>query len=113
MTEDEMIGWYHLLNGKEFEQTPGDSEGQGSLLCYGPWGCRVRHDRVTDTFAFDFPVSGLILRGAEAQFSGGFPALACPPLIPGCSPQTWGSASIPSSSLLVCMLSCSVPSDSL
>ena len=39
-----MIGWYHLLNGKEFEQTPGDSEGQGSLLCYGPWGCRVRHD---------------------------------------------------------------------
>ena len=60
---------------------------------------------MTDTFAFHFPVSGLILRGAEAQFSG-FPALACPPLIPGCGPQTWGSASIPSSSLLVgvCLL---------
>ena len=30
-TEDEMIGWHHQLNGHEFEQTPGDSEGQGSL----------------------------------------------------------------------------------
>ena len=32
-TEDEMVGWYHWLNGHEFEQTPGDSEGQGSLVC--------------------------------------------------------------------------------
>ena len=31
MTEDEMVGWHHQLNGHEFEQTPGDSEGQGSL----------------------------------------------------------------------------------
>ena len=30
MTEDEMVGWHHQLNGHEFEQTPGDSEGQGS-----------------------------------------------------------------------------------
>ena len=30
-TKDEMVGWYHRLNGQEFEQTPGDSEGQGSL----------------------------------------------------------------------------------
>ena len=29
-TEDEMVGWYHRLNGHEFEQTPGDSEGQGA-----------------------------------------------------------------------------------
>ena len=43
-TEDEMIGWHHRLNGHEFEQTPGDGEGQGSLACYSPWGCRVRHD---------------------------------------------------------------------
>ena len=40
MTEDEMVGWHHQPNGQEFEQTPGDSEGQGSLLCYGPWGCK-------------------------------------------------------------------------
>ena len=40
MTEDEMVGWHHQLNGHEFEQTPGDSEGQGSLACCSPWGRR-------------------------------------------------------------------------
>ena len=38
MTEDEMDGWQHRLNGGEFEKTPGDSEGQGSLACCGSWG---------------------------------------------------------------------------
>ena len=38
MTEDEMVEWYHRLNGREFEQTLGDSEGQGSLECCSPWG---------------------------------------------------------------------------
>ena len=33
-----MIGWHHQLNGHEFEQTPGDGEGQGSLVCCSPWG---------------------------------------------------------------------------
>ena len=37
-TEDEMDGWHHGLNGHEFEQTSGDSEGQGSLVCCSPWG---------------------------------------------------------------------------
>ena len=36
--EDEMVGWHHQLNEHEFEQTPGDGEGQGSLACYSPWG---------------------------------------------------------------------------
>ena len=40
MTEDEMVGWYHRLNGHEFEQTLEDSEGQGSLACCSPWGCK-------------------------------------------------------------------------
>ena len=40
MTEDEMVGWHHQLNGHEFEQAPGDSEGQGSLGCCSPWGRR-------------------------------------------------------------------------
>ena len=31
---------YHRLNGHEFEQTPGDGEGQGSLACCSPWGCK-------------------------------------------------------------------------
>ena len=38
MTEDEMIGWHHRLNGHEFEQAPGDGGGQGSLACCMPWG---------------------------------------------------------------------------
>ena len=44
VTEDEMVGWHHLLNGHEFEQTPEDSEGQVSLACCSPWGRRVGHD---------------------------------------------------------------------
>ena len=38
VTEDEMVGWHQWLNGHEFEQTPRDSEGQGSLAFYSPWG---------------------------------------------------------------------------
>ena len=38
MAEAEIVGWHHQLNGHEFEQTPGDSEGQGSLVCCSPWG---------------------------------------------------------------------------
>ena len=39
-TEDEMVGWHHQFNGQEFEQTPGDSEGQGNLACCNPWSCK-------------------------------------------------------------------------
>ena len=37
-TEDEMVGWHHPLNGHEFEQDPGDGEGQGSLEWCCSWG---------------------------------------------------------------------------
>ena len=40
MTEDEMVGWHHCLNGHEFEQAPGVGDGQGNLACYSPWGCK-------------------------------------------------------------------------
>ena len=40
MTEDEMVGWHHRLNGHELQQTPGDSEGRGSLACCSPCGCK-------------------------------------------------------------------------
>ena len=40
MIEDEMIGRHHRLNGHEFEQVLGDGEGQGSLECCSPWGCK-------------------------------------------------------------------------
>ena len=39
MTEDEMVGWRHGLNGHESEQAPGVGDGQGSLVCCSPWGC--------------------------------------------------------------------------
>ena len=42
--EDEMVGRHHQLNGCEFEQTLGDSEGQGRLVCCSPWG----HDLLTE-----------------------------------------------------------------
>ena len=40
MTEDEMAGWHHQLDGHEFEEAPEDGEGQGSLACFSPWGCK-------------------------------------------------------------------------
>ena len=40
MTEDEMVGWHHQINGQEFEQAPVDGEGQGSLACFSPLGCK-------------------------------------------------------------------------
>ena len=40
MTQGEMFGWHHWLNGPEFEQTPGDGAGQESLACCSPWGGR-------------------------------------------------------------------------
>ena len=48
-TEDEMFGWHHWLNEHEFEQAPGDGEGQGSLACCSPWmgSQRVGHNWVT------------------------------------------------------------------
>ena len=39
MTEDEMVGWHHQLNGHEFEKTPRDSEGQGNLM-----SCKVKSE---------------------------------------------------------------------
>ena len=39
ITEDEMVGWHHRLNGHESEYTPGVGDGQGGLACCSPWGC--------------------------------------------------------------------------
>ena len=41
MTEDEMAGWHHRLNGHEFEQAPGFPDGQEGLVCCSPWGRKV------------------------------------------------------------------------
>ena len=55
MTEDEMVGWHHRLSGLEFEQTSGDGEGQGSLVCCKPWG-RKELD-TTEQLHFHFSLS--------------------------------------------------------
>ena len=47
MTEDEMAGWYHQLNGLKSEWTPGVGDGQGGLVCCDSWGRRLGHDWVT------------------------------------------------------------------
>ena len=40
MTEDEMVGWHNQLNRQEFEQVLRVGDGQGSLVCFSPWGCK-------------------------------------------------------------------------
>ena len=40
MTEDEMVGWHHQLDGLGVEQAPCVGDGQGSLVCCRPWGCK-------------------------------------------------------------------------
>ena len=47
-TEDEMVGWHHWLDGREFEWTLGVGDGQGGLVCCNSWGRRVGHDWVTE-----------------------------------------------------------------
>ena len=49
MTEDEMIRWHHQINGYEFEQTSGDSEGQASLVYYSSWGNKELYKTATTT----------------------------------------------------------------
>ena len=48
MTDDEIVGWHHQLDGHEFEQIPGVGDGQGSLVYCSPWGHRVRHNWLTE-----------------------------------------------------------------
>ena len=48
VAEDEMVGWHHPLEWQESEQTPGDSEGHGSLECCSPQRGGVRHDLTTE-----------------------------------------------------------------
>ena len=66
MTEDEMVGWHHQLNGHEFQQAPVDSEGQESMACCSVWGHRVGHDLATEEQQSD----GLFLVRSSAESSG-------------------------------------------
>ena len=61
MTEDEMAGWHHQLNGCESEWTSGVGDGQGGLACCSSWSRRVRHDWATE------------LTDWQTEFPSGFP----------------------------------------
>ena len=61
MTEDEMVGWHHGLDGCESEQALGDGEGQGSLVCCSPWDCRVGHNWVVEAQQNPFGMSKALL----------------------------------------------------
>ena len=65
MTEDEMVGWHHQLNGHEFEQAPRVGEGQGSLVCCSPWGRKELDmtERLNWTELMVFPV---VMCGCES-----------------------------------------------
>ena len=65
MTEDELVGWHHQINGHEFEQTPRDSERQGCLARCSPWGrkeldmtMRLNNNKTLSSIAVLFIISG-------------------------------------------------------
>ena len=58
MTEDEMVGWHHQLNRHESEQTSGNSERQGSLLCCSLWGHRYNLATEQQSPLQDYTLSG-------------------------------------------------------
>ena len=65
--QDEMVGWHHWLNGHDFEQTLGDSEGQGSLVCCSPWGPKESDMTEQLSTHSQVPETGLLLRALNCQ----------------------------------------------
>ena len=61
MTENEMVGWHHRLNGHEFGWTPAVGDGQGGLACCNSWGRRVGHDWATE-LNWDCSLPGFSIR---------------------------------------------------
>ena len=68
MTEDEMVGWHHQLNRYESEQALGDDEGQGSLTCCSPLGCK-NWDMTEQLNNKEFP-GGPVVKALHAQCAG-------------------------------------------
>ena len=56
MTEDEMVGWHHQLDGHEFVQALGIGEGQGSLMCCSPWGLKKSRTGLSDSTTTTYSV---------------------------------------------------------
>ena len=62
MTEDEMAGWHHRLNGCESEWTPGVGDEEGGLACRNSWGHRVGHDWATELNWTELEINKFILK---------------------------------------------------
>ena len=99
MTEEEMVGWHHRLNAHEFEQTLGDSEGEGSLVCCSPWGCKELdmtwwlNNNVDVVFLV---IHFFFLHGQESWLSCSlwYPSRACSNCIVNSCEQVWGRMDI-------------------
>ena len=63
-----MVGWHHRLDGHEFEQAPGIGDGQGSLACCSPWGCK-ESDRTEQLNLTELNVSTLAVHFLSAPLS--------------------------------------------
>ena len=83
MTVDKIVGWHHRLDGHEFEQALGDGEGQGSLACYSPWGCKELEtteqlNNNSITFSVNGPIVNILGReGHKVSVTGYSPLLLC------------------------------------
>ena len=69
MTENEIVGWHHQLDGHELEQAPGVGDGQGSLSCYSPWGHKesVMTEQLFRTSPFMDFLSGSTVKNQPAM----------------------------------------------
>ena len=86
-TEDAMLGWHHWLDGHEFEQAQGVGDGQGSLACCSPWGCKgsdMTATELTERYWY-----GKMIRKWKRDFLGGPVAKT-----PYFNSQTQGQSSI-------------------
>ena len=81
MTEDELVGWHHRLNGHEFEQTQGDSEGQESLTGCSSWGHKELG--TTQQLNKDIMKSMTNKTVSNCRYSPGEYCLTCSILVPG------------------------------
>ena len=81
MTEDEMVGWHHRLNGHESEQAPGDGEGQGSLVCCSPRGHK-ESDMTEQQQSFECPQHRAYLQRVARIFPFLPPSFPAPSLSP-------------------------------
>ena len=69
-----MVGWHHQLNGHEFEQALGDGDGQGSLMCCSPWGCKESDmtEQLNNTYThhhhhYSIPHTGVFIENQVLQ----------------------------------------------